>query len=430
MEQAAWIIVLAGLLIFLAHLFAGIFERTRIPDVLPLVLVGLLLGPVGGLLSPSGLGRAGNVFTTAALVVILFEGGLDLNLSTLARSMGGAMRLAILNVAATTLVVGGLAWWWLGMGYLSAATLGTIAGATSAAVVVPLVSRLRVSGKGRVTLVVESALSDVVCIVLVLGFAQASGVEGKIGPALAGHMISSLLLALLIGGAAGVGWAFLLERIRSLQTSMFTTPAFVFVVFGITELLGFSGAIAALTFGFVLGNTESLQAMLHWAGLDTRTGHLLEAERAFFAEMVFVVKTFFFVYIGISMRLANLEYVLAGLAFVGVTLLLRIPVARLALGGRTPIRDASIASVMIPKGLAAAVLASLAVEARLPQGEAIRDVAYAIILFSIVATAFLAFLAERGWLDPFLGVMYRRAPDEPEAPNASVELPDSTGESP
>lgn len=433
MEHVAWIIVLAGLLIFLAHLFAGIFERTRIPDVLPLVLLGMALGPVTGLLSARDMGKAGNVFTTASLVIILFEGGLDLNLATLARSMSGAVRLAVANVVATTLAVGALAHGWFGMDFLPAATLGTIAGATSSAVVIPLVARLRMSAQTRATLVLESALSDVLCIILVLGYVEAAGVGKTIGPAIAGRMISSLLLALLIGLAAGVFWSALLERIRRLQTSMFTTPAFVFVVFGITELLGFSGAIAALTFGFVLGNTESLQTILHWLGIEFRTGHLLEAERALFAEMVFVVKTFFFVFIGISMRLADVELLGAGLAFVGVTMVLRVPVVRAALGGRTAIRDASIASIMVPKGLAAAVLASLAVEARLPQGEIVRDVAYAIILFSIGATAVLAFLAERDRLASVFRWMYPGAAPDAFAPDAGpvqVGAGEKTGSEP
>lgn len=423
MEHAAWFIVLAGLLIFLAHLFAGLFERTRVPDVLPLVLIGLALGPLAGLLSAEGLGRIGNVFTTLALVVILFEGGLDLNVVMLVRSMSGAARLAVVNVVATTIGVGLGAHAWLSMPPLPAVALGTIAGATSSAVVIPMVARLRLSSATRTTLVLESALSDVLCIILVLGYAQASKVGHSPGLDIVGRMISSLLLAVLIGLVAGVAWALMLERVRRLQTSMFTTPAFVFVVFGITELLGFSGAIAALTFGFVLGNTESLQTMLHRLGLDVQTGHLLETERAFFAELVFVVKTFFFVYIGISMRVADLELLGAGLAAVGATMLLRVLVVRVSLGRRTPTRDAAIATVMIPKGLAAAVLASLVVEVGMPQGDVVRDVSYAMILFSIAATAVMAFLVENDRMMAPFRRLYRD-PGQVRAPDPSVSRTD------
>ncbi|MBP7126277.1 cation:proton antiporter [Myxococcota bacterium] len=407
MEVSAWVIVLLGLMIFLSHLFAGVFERTRIPDVLPLVLVGLLIGPVLGWLSADRLGTVGHVFTTASLVLILFEGGLDLNLRVLARSLSGGVRLAVINVLGVTAAVGALAHGWFDMDLLPALTLGTISAATASAVVIPMVSRLRVSDSARTVLVVEAALSDVLCIILVLGYLAAVGRDEPLGPAILGRMISSLLLATGIGGLSGVAWSLLLDRVRTLQTSMITTPAFVFVVFGITEILGFSGAVAALTFGFVLGNTESVQRGLHWLGQEIRVGHLLQQERDFFAELVFVMKTFFFVYIGILMPLKEPALVLGSLAIVGVTLLVRIPVVRIACPRRMGMQDAAVASVMVPKGLASAVLAALAADQQLSRGETVRDLAYGVILISILVTAILAFLVERGWASPLFRILYR-----------------------
>ena len=40
-----------GLIIFAAHFFTALFERTRIPDVLPLILIGILIGPIFGIVS-------------------------------------------------------------------------------------------------------------------------------------------------------------------------------------------------------------------------------------------------------------------------------------------------------------------------------------------------------------------------------------------
>jgi Kef-type K+ transport system membrane component KefB len=63
MESAA-IIVFVGLLIFLSHLFTSIFERKKIPDVLLLMIIGLLLGPIFGLVTPADVGIVGPMFTT------------------------------------------------------------------------------------------------------------------------------------------------------------------------------------------------------------------------------------------------------------------------------------------------------------------------------------------------------------------------------
>ncbi|HNM50879.1 MAG TPA: cation:proton antiporter, partial [Candidatus Obscuribacter sp.] len=79
-------LIAVGAIVFLAHLFAVIFEKTRIPDVLPLVLLGLLLGPVTNFVHTESFGDVGHVFTTVALVIILFECGLDIDFQLLARS--------------------------------------------------------------------------------------------------------------------------------------------------------------------------------------------------------------------------------------------------------------------------------------------------------------------------------------------------------
>jgi len=78
--EIALIIVFIGGLIFLAHLFAGIFSRTKIPDVLLLILIGLCLGPLLNIATPKHFGVVGPIFTTVTLVIILFESDVGLRL--------------------------------------------------------------------------------------------------------------------------------------------------------------------------------------------------------------------------------------------------------------------------------------------------------------------------------------------------------------
>ena len=61
-------ILFVGLLIFLGHMFSALFEKTRIPDVLPLVGLGLLVGPFLGWVSAESFGAVGEVFTTVSLI--------------------------------------------------------------------------------------------------------------------------------------------------------------------------------------------------------------------------------------------------------------------------------------------------------------------------------------------------------------------------
>ena len=96
-SQIGLIIAIMGLLIFAAHLFTQIFSRRRIPDVLFLILIGLLIGPIFKWISPESLGNAGSIFSGITLVTILFESGTRLSFSNLRDSFKGAFRLMSLN---------------------------------------------------------------------------------------------------------------------------------------------------------------------------------------------------------------------------------------------------------------------------------------------------------------------------------------------
>ena len=95
-RQIGLTIAIIGLLIFTAHLFSEIFSRKRIPDVLFLIIIGLLIGPVFHWLSPDSLGNAGSLFSGITLVTILFESGTQLRFSALKDSFRARI-LAIVN---------------------------------------------------------------------------------------------------------------------------------------------------------------------------------------------------------------------------------------------------------------------------------------------------------------------------------------------
>nr|WP_320133562.1 cation:proton antiporter [uncultured Holophaga sp.] len=402
------VVILVGLLIFLAHALDDLFKRTKVPDVLFLLGLGILLGPVSGLVSPRDLGSVGPVFTTLTLVIILFEGGLGLDLRVLARSIRGATGLTLLNFLATLALATPAAHLLLGLGWSSAAILGAILGGTSSAVVIPMVKRLALGEESRAVLALESALSDVLVIVVALGLMQAQAMGAlKVGNLLGG-MLASFSLAALIGALAGLAWSLALNRIHGLQGSIFTTPAFVLVVYGLVELLGYSGAIASLALGIVLGNIQLIPSrfLKHSPAALSNLNH---TEREVFSEVTFLLKTFFFVYIGMSLVFPGLLLALAGVALTALIFLLRIPVVHASLSpDRIRRFEAATAAAMSPKGLAAAVVASLPAQMGLPGGVVIQTTVYAVVLFSILASSVLVFLLERGWLDRLSGLCFRR----------------------
>ncbi|MFC2046898.1 cation:proton antiporter [Chloroflexota bacterium] len=414
MQDIAPVIAFIGVLVFLAHLFTAIFSRTRVPDVLLLIIIGICAGPVLGLVSPEQFGTAGVILTTITLIIILFEGGTALELSTLRSAVGGAMALTTTSFFLTMGAVAGFTLWLTDLELLPAFILGAIVGAISEAIVIPLVKQLRLRKDSQTILSIESSVNDVLSIVITIALVEAYRLgEFQVVP-VAGNLIASFLVAIVFGAIGAFVWSRLLNRIHAIKNTMFTTAAFVFVVFGVVEMLGFNGAISALTFGITIGNIESIRFyVFRKPRANERTG-LSQTERAFFSEAAFLLKTFFFVYLGISLEL--ISGWLIGLVFILTILIfvLRIPAVKITVTKSIPTKDASIMAIMVPRGLAAAVLASIPLQQGIIGGELIKNATYGVILLSIVMTSVLILLLEKTRLSNVYGWFF--SPGLPRLP--------------
>ncbi len=417
-------IVFVGCTVFLAHYFASLFARTKIPDVLWLFTIGLLLGPIGHVVRPENFGAVGPVFTTITLIFILFESGIDQRLETLIHSLGGTAKITTYNFFGTCLVAGSLAYFYTDLGILRSLMLGSIVGGTSSAVVTTLARVFPMNKRSSTILVLESAFSDVYTLAVPLTLLTAYKI-GRFDVAfVTGQMIAAFLLAAMLGVAGAFLWSVLLNRMRTLQNTMFTTPAFVFIIYGIVEILNYSGPIAALAFGITLGNIDVLGPPIMRNIISRKPISLTEHERAFFSEAVFLLRTFFFVYIGISVRLADWWLFTLGAIITGALFLIRIPIVRLSVPKDTPPKDAAFMAAMIPKGLGAAVLASLPAQQGIPGGEIIQSVVFSIILCSTMFTTLLTFLVDKTWLSNVYVWIFRLSGLGKEKPPPMLEKPE------
>ena len=404
------VVVSVGIIYFLAHAFAGIYKRTKIPDVLFLMAIGLILGPLFGVVTTKQLDQVGSVFITITLIVMLFQGGLGISLETLKKASSRGVALTIINFIVTMLVSSIIIFLMTRISLLLALMFGAIVGGTSSAVVIPLLNQLKIRSESSAMLVLESALTDVLCIVGALTFLDIY--KGN-APNLFlefGGVIASFLVAIVLGVFTACIWALFLNKIRTIQDSIFATLAFVFVVFGGVELLGFTGYIAALAFGITVGNIDSLKFLkkVHIFNFSLQSVSLNAMEKLFFSEIVFLLKTFFFVYIGISITINNLSWMTIGLIISFAAFIYRIPIVKLVVPKSIPAEDASLMAVMVPKGLAAAALASLALQQGIAGGEIIQNVTFAVILFSIILTSILTFLLYKTPLSNVYRRFFRR----------------------
>lgn len=346
---------LIGGLLLLAFVANRFFRVTRIPDLVVLLGMGLLLGPVLKWVNPDQFRIFTQFLGSLALILILFEGGMELNLREGIRHFPGGVVLAFLGYALAFGAVAAVAHWSLWLPWRSAVLLGGVFGCTSSTVIMPVLQQLRVRPPVRVTLLLESALGDVIGVLTVSSLINGASVGGKFSGFMSGFFAGAGIAAGM-GLAAGFLWWWLWPRVAPQKFSNTVAFGVVLVTYAATHAVGGSGLLAVLAFGLVLGNLPSRGNL---AGQEVQF-------LSFHSELSFLVRSFFFVLLGVIVEFVGREYVLPILAILGALLVSRVlavQVSRIALRGISA-AEREVVLLMMPRGLITAVLAVQVVQAQ------------------------------------------------------------------
>lgn len=164
MEAIAVFSIISGI-IAIGFLGALLLKRVGFPSSLFLISIGIILGPVLNVFSPVDVDPITPFLTTLTLMMILFEGGLNMDIYRVVSQSFRAALLAILYVASATAFVTLFAHFLLGFEWIEALMMGPITTGTSSVVIIPLVSKLSINKEVGVTLSLESTITDVLNIV-------------------------------------------------------------------------------------------------------------------------------------------------------------------------------------------------------------------------------------------------------------------------
>jgi cell volume regulation protein A len=353
-------LALAGSIIVVGFLGNYFFERTGFPDMIFLIVLGMLVGPIAKLVDTGFIMPLAPYFAALALVFILFDGGMTMNIYRVFTESPRATILAVigfgLSVAATTLFSAFLLMPDKPITY--SMLLGTILGGSSSIIVISLASRIGVSEKCSTILSLESALTDILCIVFTLTIIEIT-IGGAVEPLAIGQAIASkFAIGIVLGAIFGLLWLSALKRIARAPYAYILTLAVVLLAYAVSETLGGSGALCCLLFGIVLGNEKEIYRMLR---MEKPTETVIDAGlKRFESEVAFLLRTFFFVYIGLISTIGDVRIALLGVILSLILLLVRFGAVRIATARCSElVEERPIMSVILTRGLAAAVLATL-----------------------------------------------------------------------
>lgn len=234
----------------------------RLPPLLGMLLVGIAFGPYAlGLLDDSLLAISADL-RKVALIIILTRAGLSLDIGDLRKVGRSAVLLCF--VPATFEIVGTviLAPRLLGVSVLEAAIIGSVIAAVSPAVVVPRMLRLMDEGYGAKQgipqmILAGASVDDVYVIVLFSSFTSLAA-GGTLSPLDFVRIPTSLVLGIAAGVLCGLALAWWFSHVHmrdSIKVVVFLALSFVLVTIEdhCTGIIGFSGLLAVMSMGIMLG---------------------------------------------------------------------------------------------------------------------------------------------------------------------------------
>jgi cell volume regulation protein A len=356
------VFALLGGLLVLAYAANRLFRRTRIPDAVVLMGMGLVLGPFLGWLDLGEFQPVIQAFGTLAVILILFEAGLDLDLRDTIRHFSGGLLLAFLAYALTFGLVTLIAKWSLGLSTLNTLLIGATLACTSSSITVPILQQIEVRKPAKITMLLEASLSDAFAV-LTVGVLLNFGVSpGNVVTHALYQLLFNISASLALAALAAAVWSFLLPKFSEQRFWQVLTFAVVLLLYAGVERLHANGLIAVLGFGLALANFRRVDPHLLESSLgleilgETRHSQMV----SFHSELAFLVRSFFFVLIGIIVNFGRMAQHLPGtLGAVGAIILgrwLAILLSRRSWRDFQPL-EREMLFWMMPRGLITVVLA-------------------------------------------------------------------------
>jgi NhaP-type Na+/H+ or K+/H+ antiporter/Trk K+ transport system NAD-binding subunit len=372
-----------------------IAEYLKVPSIVFLLMFGMILGPDGaGLLHPHQLGVGLEVIVALSVAVILFEGGLNLELRDLGKVSGSLRNLVTLGTL-ITLLGGGMAAHWLGEFPWSIAFLyASLVVVTGPTVVSPLLKQVKVDRQVATLLEGEGVLIDPVGAILAVVVLDTI-LNGDASPS---EAIVGLTLRLGIGASIGAsgGWLlglflhrahFISEELKNL-----VVLAGMWGLFGLAQIIrSESGLMATVVSGMVLGASALPEERLL---------------RRFKGQLTVLGVSVLFILLSADLSIASIFALGWGSVF--TVLVLMFVVRPISIGLCTwnsglNWRQKLFLSWVSPRGIVSASVASLFAILLTERGINGGDSIKALVFLTIMMTVFLQGLTAR-WVANLLGI--------------------------
>ncbi|MBA0046623.1 potassium/proton antiporter [Mycobacterium sp. NPDC050853] len=407
LHQLYLALLIGGLVLLASIVGTRVATRIGFPSLLFFLLVGVVLGEDGLGVEFDNVELARNV-CTAALAVILVEGGLTTRFSDIRKVLAPAGAMATVGVVISTVVTAVGAHVLLRMDWQLALLLGAIVSSTDAAAVFSVLRVLPLPRRVAGLLEAESGFNDAPAVILVLMFSVMPFVfEPK-------SAVIQIVYELLAGSAIGLGSGFLgamaLRRVALPASGLYPIATFGLglVAFAASGSVHASGFIAAYLAAVVLANS----------GLPHRS-----ATRSFAEGLGWLAQIGLFVLLGLLVNPTELVHDIVPAILIGLVLLLiarPLSVVGSLLGFGIPWREQAFLSWAGLRGAVPVVLATFPIVEGVPNSYRLLNIVFVlVVVFTLVQGPSLRPVAH------LLGLISREATREIQVEAAPLDVLDA-----
>jgi NhaP-type Na+/H+ or K+/H+ antiporter len=368
--------LLTSLLLMLGVLCQWLAWRMRLPAILPLLLVGLLLGPALNLLNPDAyLGDLLFPVISLGVAIILFEGSMTLHFADIRNIHGVIRNLTSIGVLVTWAIMGSAAHFIVGLDWQLSLLFGALVSVTGPTVIVPMLRSIQPTARIANILRWEGILVDPIGAVLaVLLFEMI--VTGHQGESWL-EFIKVVVMGTVWGVAGGAALGQILKRHffpDYLET--YAGLAMVLLVFTSSNALGQeSGLVAVTVMGVVLANMKDVD---------------IEELMSFKEHLTVVLISMLFILLAARLDINQLVSIgLPALAVLAVGLFVARPLSVLvsSIGTGMTWKEGALLAWIAPRGIVAAAISSLfalKLEGQVENAELIVPLTFVMIIGTVV----------------------------------------------
>jgi cell volume regulation protein A len=312
------LLLLAGIML-LGFIGEIAFRKKRIPDMLLLLLIGILIHY--SRLIPSNyislLRTLLPLVGVVALTLIVFGGLLHLDLQKYGHSVYKGIWIAVADIAFVVGLLTPILFFIFRISLLDSLLIATILSEAAAPFIIPLLSRLKLDDDLSHSIEVETIMNSILNVIgalLVLSIInQQTGLANVVG-----YLFGSISEAIVLGGVIGIIWLIVLKQ-ASAPHYYIATIAVLFTLWAVSNYIGASAILSIFIFSIIISNSLPISKILKMSGTVD-----VSQLNYFNQEITFIILTIFYVYMGILINIFDFRALLLGIVITAVLVAIRL----------------------------------------------------------------------------------------------------------